>query len=125
MKASSVLRPKHPHNLTATLALAAMLIVVYAVASYMRPWSPKRGFGLVFGILATTLFVFEMVYPWRRPRARPLQNAKIWIQAHVYLGAIAFLAVLIHSDFSWPRGGMGWWLLLLSFWTTASGLGGV
>jgi hypothetical protein len=125
MKVSGALRPKHPRNLHATIVVAVLLVVFYLVLSYLRPWSPKRGFGLVFGILATTLFVFEMVYPVRRPRARPLRTAKIWIQAHVYFGVIAFLAVLIHSDFSWPRGGMGWWLLLLSFWTTASGLLGV
>ena len=125
MKVSSALRPKHPRNLKATIAVSVALVILYGVMSYLYPWSPKRGLGLAFGIFATTLFVFEMLYPARRSRARPLRTAKVWIQAHVYLGAIAFLAVLIHSDFSWPRGLMGWGLLLLSFWTTATGLVGV
>jgi hypothetical protein len=88
-------------------------------------WSPKRGLGLVFGILAALLFVFEMVYPAGKKRPGPLRTARIWLQAHVYLGVVAFLAVLAHADFSWPHGGMGWWLLGLSFWTTATGLVGV
>ena len=125
MRNQSALRPKHPRNLQATAAALVLLLVAYFVGSYLGPWSPKRGFGLAFGFLATALFVFEMAYPWRRSRARPLRTAKNWIQAHVYLGVIAFVAVLVHSDFTWPRGAMGWGLLLLSFWTTASGLAGV
>jgi hypothetical protein len=123
--ASSALRPKEPRNLKVTAAVAVVMVVVYAVATVLGPWSPKKGLGLAFGFLATLLFVFEMAYPWRRSRARPLGTAKAWIQAHVYLGVIAFVAVLVHSDLSWPRGSMGWVLLVLSFWTTASGLAGV
>jgi len=125
MKASSAIRPKQPRNLLATAVLSAVFVVAYGVATFLGPWSPKRGLGLVFGLLATALFVFEMAYPWRRSRARPLRNARNWIQAHVYLGALAFLAVLVHAGFRWPRGWFGWSLLLLSFWTTTSGLAGV
>jgi len=88
-------------------------------------WSPKRGLGLAFGVLATALFVFEMLYPVRRPRARPLRTAKVWLQAHVYLGVIALLAVLVHCGFALPRGAMGWGLLVLSAWTVGTGLVGV
>jgi len=125
MRPSTALRPKEPQNFKATAGIVVLFLVVYAGASYLTAWSPKRGWGLAFGFLATALFVFEMAYPWRRSRARPLRTAKNWIQAHVYLGALAFVAVLVHSDFTWPRGSLGWALLLLSFWTTASGLMGV
>lgn len=125
MKTASALRPKEPRNFKATAAIALAFVVIYAGGAYAQPWSPKRGFGLAFGFLATALFVFEMAYPWRRSRARPLKTARNWIQAHVYLGVLAFLAVLVHSDFNWPRGWMGWALLLLSAWTTFSGLAGV
>jgi hypothetical protein len=101
------------------------MVSVYAVAAWLSPWSPKRGLGLVYGILATLVFVFEMAYPYRRSRARPLGTARRWLQVHVYAGALAFLAVLIHSGFRWPGGLMGWGLLLLSGWTTLSGLVGV
>ncbi len=104
---------------------AAVLIVVFVAGATRWPWSPKRGLGLAFGFLATALFVFEMAYPFRRPKARPLGTAKAWAQAHVYLGTLALLAVLIHAGFRLPRGAVGWALLLLSLWTTASGLIGV
>lgn len=101
------------------------MVVVYVVAARLTPWSPKRGLGLVFGIVAALVFVFEMAYPYRRSRARPLGTARRWLQVHVYAGALAFLAVLIHAGFRWPGGSMGWALLLLSAWTTLSGLVGV
>jgi hypothetical protein len=125
MRVARVLQPKQPRNLVATAGVCALLLVFYLAASRGWAWSPKRGAGLVFGFLALFLFVFEMVYPARRPRARPLLTARNWIQAHVYLGVVAMLAVLIHSGFEVPHGGMGWALLLLSVWTTGTGLLGV
>jgi hypothetical protein len=125
MSLRQALTPKEPRNLVITGVACVLVLLAYGIASSLGPWSPKRGLGLVFGILAALLFGFEMLYPGRRPRARPLGTAKAWLQAHVYLGAVAFLGVLVHSDFSWPRGAMGWWLLALSAWTTASGLAGV
>ena len=125
MRASQALRPKHPLNLLITAAGSVLCVLAYVIAAYLRPWSPKRGLGLAFGFLAAFLFVFEMLYPARRPKAMPLFTAKNWIQAHVYLGVVAMLAVVIHAGFSFPHGAFGWWLFLLSAWTTATGLLGV
>src|SRR5262245_59537856 len=66
-----------------------------------------------------------MLYPARRPRARPLGTAKAWIQAHVYVGVVAMVAVIIHAGFTWPHGAMSLWLFGLSLWTTLTGLLGV
>lgn len=125
LRVSAVVRPKSPKAFLYTVIAGAVFVVTYAIASFLRPWSPKRGFGLTFGILAASVFVFEMLYPGRRPRAWPLRSAKAWLQAHIYMGALAFLAVILHSGFSLPGGAMGWALLLLSAWTTLSGLLGV
>lgn len=125
MSLAGVLRPKKPRNLQITAVAGLWLLAAYFVGEALWPWSPKRGLGLGFGILAALLFVFEMAYPARRSRARPLGTAKAWLQAHVYLGALAFVAVLIHANFTWPHGAMGWGLLLLSGWTTLTGLLGV
>ena len=119
------MRPKQPLNLLIAAAAGLLMVLVYATSAWLAPWSPKRGLGLLFGIVASLAFVFEMAYPYRRSRARPLGTARRWLQAHVYLGALAFLAVLIHAGFHWPGGSMGWALLLLSAWTTLSGLVGV
>lgn len=124
MRLAQALRPKEPRNFQITAAVAVVFILLWMGGAWLWPWSPKRGLGLAFGIFAATAFVLEMLYPSRRPRAWPFGTAKAWIQAHVYLGALAMLAVVIHAG-GWPRAGFGWWLLLLSLWTTLSGLIGV
>lgn len=119
-------QPKQPRLFAATAGAAAVMLVVYLVASaFGWPWNPKRGLGLCFGFVAAALFVFEMAYPFRRPRARPFGSSLRWLQAHLYLGAIALVAVLIHVGFALPHGLLGWALLLLSIWTVVSGLIGV
>ena len=124
MRLAQALRPKEPRNLVVTLGVAAVFLLLSAVAAWLWPVSPKRGFGLAFGIFAALAFVFEMLYPSRRPRARPLGTARAWIQAHVYVGALAMLAVWLHAN-GLPHGGFGWWLFLLALWTTLTGLLGV
>jgi len=57
-------------------AAALVMVLVYAIAAWLAPWSPKRGLGLVFGILASLVFVFEMAYPYRRSRARPTMRRR-------------------------------------------------
>jgi hypothetical protein len=125
MKIRTVLRPKQPRNFVLTGLIVGFMMVLYWGVSWWRPWSPKHGLGLCFGILASLFFVWEMLYPWRRPNAWLLGTAKRWIQAHIYMGVIAFVAVLIHEDFGWPRGLMGLSLMLLTIWATLSGLMGV
>lgn len=119
------LQPKEPRNAWLALAACAALVAVYVVGSRLGPWNPKRGLGLVMGFLAAFIFVFETAYPFRRSRARPLGTAKVWLQAHVYLGVVAFIAVLAHAGFRWPGGFLGWCLLVLSAWVTFTGLVGV
>lgn len=125
MSVAKALRPKYPANLKLTLLGAGALFLVYLLAAWLAPWSPKSAAGLAFGTLAALLFFFDMAYPARRPRATPLRSARHWLQAHVYLGSLAFLAVLMHTGFELPHGWFGWALLLLSFWTTFTGLVGV
>jgi hypothetical protein len=125
MSMQSALKPKVPRNLLLALGGVVLVFLVYAFAAWGKVWSPKRGAGLVFGFVAAFLFLFEMAYPFRRPRARPLGTAKAWLQAHVYLGVLAFLFVVAHTGFTLPHGWFGWALLLLSLWVTVTGLVGV
>jgi hypothetical protein len=125
VKLPTLLVPKVPGNLLKTAVLCVLLLALdlFLVPAWAR--SPKKGLGLLFGILATLLFLFEMAYPLRRPRAKPFRSAQSWVQAHVYLGLVALLAVYIHAGFGLPHGFMGWILLLLSLWVTLTGLLGV
>ncbi len=109
-----------------TLLAGMTGILLFASAAWAWPWRPGRLGGLIFGTLAALLFVNAGLYPWRRRwRARPLGTAQRWLQLHEYGSTLAMLFVLIHMGFRWPAGMMGWLLLLLSAWTTATGLAGV
>ncbi len=125
MKLGRALRPKSPRNLGLAAGVSALIVVAYLAASWWTPWSPKRGLGLAFGIAAALGFVWEMAYPLRRPHARLLGTARAWLQAHVYVGTVATVAVVAHAGFRWPSGAMGWWLLGLALWTALTGLLGV
>jgi len=126
MSSGIALAPKVPRNLKATAIVSVALVAACAVSSLFFPWHANRGPGLVFGFLAAFLFAFEMLYPWRRRLAsRFLNTARNWLQAHVYLGVITLVSVFIHAGFRWPTGALGWSLMMLSVWTTLTGLLGV
>lgn len=119
------LKPQRQRNFQLTALIAVSLVGVYLVVRGQPPWSPGRAWGLAFGVLAALLLLLEMAYSSRRPRGWPFRTAQRWLQAHVYLGVLALVAILIHADFRWPHGGMGWWLLGLAVWATLSGVLGV
>ena len=109
-----------------TALIATISVLAFAVSAWAWPWRPSRVGGLLFGILAAVLFVNAALYPWRRRwNTRPLGTAQRWLQLHIYGSTLATLFVLLHIGWRWPAGTMGWLLLLLSIWTTVTGLAGV
>ena len=118
--------PKKPRWFVAATVIGAASLLGAVLLARRSPWHPGRDAGLVFGILASVIFLIEVLYPMRRRLlAWPLGNAQRWIQFHIYGGALGFLFVLIHEGPHLPIGTVGWLLLTLSIWTTASGLVGV
>jgi hypothetical protein len=125
MKLRTALGPRGPQWLQATAAASAVLVALYARTARAAYFRSSSRWGLAFGALATLVFLFEVAYPLRRPRGWPLGDAQKWREGHVYLGLIALLAVVLHSGCRWPAGWSGRSLLLLSIWTTVTGLLGV
>ena len=124
--APSPFAPKRPAWMRATIALAVLSIVVYAVWRAERPWAPGGLGGLIFGTAAAAIFLLDALYPLRRRlMAWPLATAQNWLQFHLYGGVLACLFVVLHTGFRLPGGAMGWWLLGLTGWATLSGLAGV
>lgn len=124
------MRILHLHRLSQwmrnTLVAAATSVIAFSIAAWVWPWRPGRLGGLAFGTAAALLFVNAGLYPWRRRwQARPLGTARRWLLLHSYGSTLAMLFVLLHMGLQWPAGIMGWLLLLLSAWTTATGLAGV
>lgn len=124
--ASRVFRPKRIDWFRGFLVVAVASIVAYVGASWWWPWAPGRMGGLIFGTLAALLFLIDALYPLRRRlMGWPFGTAQRWLQFHIYGGGLAALFVLCHMGFRLPGGQFGWWLLVLSSWTTVTGLAGV
>ena len=124
MRIAAALRPKQPRVFAAALGALVLLAAAHAIGLARGRFDPGRGLGLWFGILAAAGYVFAAAYSWRWRAAR-LAPARFWTQAHVYIGGLAAVAALLHSGLAWPQGVVETALLLLTGWTTLTGLLGV
>jgi hypothetical protein len=122
----SLLRPKRRTWFLGSAVVATVSLALFAGLAWWTPWAPGRFWGLSFGTLAAAVFLVDSLYPLRRRlMGWPFGTAQRWLQFHIYGGALALLFVLIHVGFRLPNGQFGWWLLLLTVWSTVSGLVGV
>jgi len=107
--------------------VAAVSVAAYALASYRTPGGGHGGTpaGLAFGIAATALIVFECLLTGRKklPASR-LGSVRWWLQAHIWLGLLAVILVLLHAGFQW-RGGLSRVLMFLFAVVTISGIYGL
>jgi hypothetical protein len=81
--------------------------------------------GLFFAAAGTGIVIFECLLGLRkRYPASPLGRLKTWLTAHVWLGLLSFLLILMHTGFQWGQG-----LALALMWIFAlilvSGIAGV
>src|SRR5262249_19784683 len=93
----------------------AFSLGVYFVYASLAAMGPRGGspMGLFFGALGTGVVVFECLLGLRkRYPVSPLGRVKTWVSAHVWLGLLSLLLVLIHSGFRWGSGlaGLLMWL---------------
>jgi hypothetical protein len=120
------LKPKRKSWAIRSSLIAANALALYIVLSWRTPWAAGRFWGLTFGTLAALIFLVDAMYPLRRRlMSWPLGSAQRWLQFHIYGGLLACLFVLIHIGFRWPGGQFGWWLFVLTIWSTVSGMIGV
>ena len=96
-------------------AAAAGALAAYLAYAAMSPNGARGGsvMGLFFGALGSGAIVFECLLGLRKKYpASPLGRVKTWLSAHVWLGLLSFLLILMHSGFHWGRGlaGLLMWL---------------
>jgi hypothetical protein len=105
----------------ATLAIAVVLLALYAVYAVLSSNGPRGGsaMGLVFGSAGTAIIVFECLLGLRKryPASR-LGRVRTWLRAHVWLGLLSSWVILLHSGFRWGHG-----LAAVLMWLFAAILG--
>jgi hypothetical protein len=115
-------RPAVFAGLAALAALAA-----YGLYVLNSPGGPRGGsmMGLIFGGAGTGLIVFECLLGLRkRFPASPVGRLRTWLTAHLWLGLLSFLMILMHTGFRWGLGlsmAMMWLFAII----LASGIFGV
>jgi hypothetical protein len=98
-----------------TAVAAVLSLSAYVAYALMTPNGPRGGtiMGLFFAALGTGIIVFECLLGLRKkyPASR-IGRVRTWVRAHVWLGALAFLLLLMHSGFRWGHGlaGVLMWL---------------
>jgi hypothetical protein len=89
-------------GIAATASLG--LYIIYALASPNGPTGGSLA-GLIFASMGTAIIIFESLLGLRKKYpASPFGCAKTWLSAHVWLGLLSFLLILMHSAFRWGNG---------------------
>lgn len=106
---------------------ALVSLALYVAYVVMSPNGPRGGswMGLFFASVGTGILVFECLLGMRKkyPASR-LGRVRTWVRAHVWLGLLSFLLILMHSGFKWGHGLAGALMWLFAF-ILASGIFGV
>lgn len=105
----------------ATAIGAVVLLGAYVSYVLLSPNGARGGsfMGLLFASLGSGAIVFECLLGLRKKYpASPLGRVKTWLSAHVWLGLLSFLLILMHSGFHWGHG-----LAALLMWLFAVILG--
>jgi hypothetical protein len=89
-------------------AIASLVcLALYVIYILTSPNGARGGSlpGLFFASAGTGLIVFECLLGLRKKYpASPLGRVKTWLSAHVWLGLLSFLLILMHSGFRWGSG---------------------
>ena len=113
--------------IAATAAAAVVSLAAYVAYVVMSPNGPRGGswMGLFFAAFGTGIIVFECLLGLRKkyPASR-LGRVRTWVRAHVWLGLLSFLLILMHSGFQWGHGLAGALMWLFAA-ILASGIFGV
>ena len=83
------------------LALTAAIAVSYVVHQRATPYTHGGSrAGLLYGALALALIAILLFYGVRKRRYRStFGKMEEWLQSHIWLGIVAFVAVLAHTGF--------------------------
>ena len=90
-----------------TAVAAALALGAYIVYVSFSDGGARGGsfMGLFFAALGTAVIVFECLLGLRkRYPASPFGRVKTWLTAHVWLGLLSFVLILMHSGFRWGDG---------------------
>lgn len=107
------------------VAIAIVAIAAYTMAARAGSMGPGDAGSRAFGIAALVALLASALYAGRRRTIHLIGGSVAgWLDAHLYLGALTCLLVLLHGGLRLPSGFLTWTLWLSTVWLTISGLVG-
>ena len=107
-----------------SIALIFVSTIVYIPYARMTTPAGSTAVGLTFGGIALGFMVFAALLSLRkRYRIMRIGSARVWMKAHLWLGALALPMVLFHAAFH-ARGLLAFILMTLTFIVVLSGIYG-
>lgn len=106
-------------------AIGGLALFAYWLASRVGSIGPGDPGSRAFGIAAAVALLASWGYSARRRSMRwaPGRVAP-WLDAHLYLGVLTCLLVLLHTGLRMPSGFLTWAMWGCTLWLTAGGLAG-
>ncbi len=114
----TALAARRRRNIALAAAVAlSMLAVWWLGARSLGDARVVTGWTLVALITVLGLFSVRKAVP-----TLPLWSAAAWLQAHIYLGLLAGLAFVLHTDLRWPNGVLDTvlWLTVVLVWLSGA-----
>jgi hypothetical protein len=107
-----------------SIALIVVSTIVYIPYAQMTTPAGSTAVGLTFGVIALGFMVFAALLSLRkRYRIMRIGSARVWMKAHLWLGALALPMVLFHAAFH-ARGLLAFILMVLTIIVVFSGIYG-
>ena len=107
--------------------IVALGLAVYIPYNHFTIGGARGGapIGIVYGIVSFALMIFAGLLSLRKkfPILR-IGRTSAWMRGHLWLGLISYPIILFHSGFSFGRGGLTWWMMLLFTIVIVSGIAG-
>ena len=112
---------------------AILLTSIAAVAWYVAVAIQQGGLpggssrpGLVFGIVAGLIIVFEfLLWPRKKVRAWRIGSAQTWLRAHIWLGLLSLPLAMMHARLLFFGGWLNFALMAIFLLVIASGVYGL
>jgi hypothetical protein len=122
-----IIDESHQKWISSSAIVAVVTTVVYLLYAFLAANGPTGGSwpGLLFAVAGTALIIFECLLSLRKKYpASPLGRVQTWMRAHIWLGLLSFLLILMHAGFHWGRG-LAWVLMWLFTIIMVSGIYGI
>ncbi|MCH7690601.1 MAG: hypothetical protein IIA17_06100 [candidate division Zixibacteria bacterium] len=119
-----------PMWMKAFIYIFIISVIVFTANHFIDEVRPGNFWGLTYGTIAAVLFFAVAAYGFRRRTMKTSSKMKlgrsyIWLQFHLYGGALSLLFMFMHINFQFPQGAFNWWLWGLTVWVVLSGIVGV